>query len=105
MLLPLTIQPRTATENDFVLQVDGEPEINPVLFYALSRQYGLDTDLDQLADQASAVLEDQSDPGTRVRAVYDLLAKALHRSGLSASFEERVVVGAFSFDRLPMVND
>ncbi|MFH9350846.1 AAA domain-containing protein [Kitasatospora sp. NPDC017646] len=105
VLLPLTIQPRTATENDFVLQVDGEPEINPVLFYALSRQYGLDADLDQLADQASAVLEDQSDPGARVRAVYDLLAKALHRSGLSASFEERLVVGAFSFDRLPMVND
>ncbi|WP_282204761.1 AAA domain-containing protein [Kitasatospora fiedleri] len=105
VLLPLTIQPRTATENDFVFQVDGEPEINPVLLYALNRQYGLDADLDQLADQTSATLEEQTEPGTRVRAVYDLLAKALHRSGLSVSFEERLVVGAFSFDRLPMVND
>ncbi|WP_143677032.1 AAA domain-containing protein [Kitasatospora sp. GP30] len=101
----MTIQPRTSTENDYVLEVGSEPEINPVLLYALDRHYGMDAVIDQLIEQVTGALEEHTDPVDRVQAVYELLATALTSSGLSASFEERIVAGAFSFDRLPMVND
>ncbi|MFE2743398.1 AAA domain-containing protein [Streptomyces scopuliridis] len=105
LLYPLAVQPRTASENDFVLQVDGEAEINPVLLYALSRQYGMDGDIEELAEKAAGAIEECADPADQIRVVYDILAQALSRSRLTVTFEDRVVAGAFSFDRLPMVND
>lgn len=105
LLQPLAIQPRTASENDFVLEAAGETEINPVLLYALSRQYGMDGDTEALADKAATAIEECADPADRIRVTYEILASALARSGLTVELEERIVAGVFSFDRLPMAND
>ncbi|MDQ0935189.1 AAA domain-containing protein [Streptomyces turgidiscabies] len=105
LLQPLAIQPRTATENDFVLETAGETEINPVLLYALSRQYGLDADTEALADKIATAVEECADPADRTRLAYEILQAACTRSGLTVEWEERLVAGVFSFDRLPMVKD
>ncbi|MYT73759.1 MULTISPECIES: AAA domain-containing protein [unclassified Streptomyces] len=105
LLQPLTIEPRTATESDFVLEGVSEAEINPVLLYALSRQYGLDGDIEELSDKIANAVEECADPAERTRCAYAVLQTACTRSHLSVELEERVVAGVFSFDRLPMVND
>ncbi|MGW1543278.1 AAA domain-containing protein [Streptomyces sp. NPDC002309] len=105
LLQPLTIQPRNASENDFVLEAAGEAEINPVLLYALSRQYGMDGDVDVLADKVSTALEESADPEDHIRLAYVILEAVLVRSNLTVELEQRIVAGVFSFDRLPMVQD
>lgn len=105
LLRPMLVEPRTASENDFVLQLGGETEINPVLLYTLSRQYGMDGDIEAWSDKATAAVEECSEPADQVRAVYEVLADALAPLRLSVTLEDRIVAGAFSFDRLPMVND
>ncbi|MFJ6540342.1 AAA domain-containing protein [Streptomyces sp. NPDC091385] len=105
LLQPLTIEPRTVTENDFVLEGVGEAEINPVLLYALSRQYGLDGDLEELTDKITNAVDECADLDDRMRCAYEVLQTACTRSNLTVELEERVVAGVFSFDRLPMVND
>ncbi|MFJ4633408.1 AAA domain-containing protein [Streptomyces sp. NPDC088847] len=105
LLQPLAIQPHTASENDFVLETAGEAEINPVLLYALSRQYGMDGDTEALADKVSAALEECADPAGRLGVAYGILEADLARSNLTVELEERIVAGVFSFDRLPMVQD
>ncbi|MFJ5278680.1 AAA domain-containing protein [Streptomyces parvulus] len=105
LLQPLTIEPRTAAENDFVLEAAGEAEINPVLLYALSRQYGMDGDVDAFAQKVAVALDECAEAADRVPAAFAVLEDGLRRSGLAAKLEERVVAGVFSFDRLPMVHD
>ncbi|WP_328465817.1 AAA domain-containing protein [Streptomyces sp. NBC_00448] len=105
LLQPLTILPRTVAENDFVLQTGGEVEINPVLLYALDRQYGMDGNAEDLAVKAANALEECVVPGDRLGTVYELFEQALRRSRLTVTLENRLVAGVFNFDRLPMVND
>ncbi|MFE0209049.1 AAA domain-containing protein [Streptomyces sp. NPDC058985] len=105
LLQPLAVQPRTATENDFVLELSRETETNPVLLYALSRQYGLDAGTDALTDKIATALEECTDPADRMHVAYDIIQEACARSGLAVELEEHLVAGVFSFDRLPMVND
>ncbi|MEV7505119.1 AAA domain-containing protein [Streptomyces sp. NPDC093018] len=105
LLQPITIEPRTVTENDFVLAGVGEVEVNPVLLYALSRQYGLDGDLEALTDKITNAIDECADLDDRTRCAYEVLQTACTRSDLQVELEERVVAGVFSFDRLPMVND
>ncbi|TJZ99175.1 AAA domain-containing protein [Actinacidiphila oryziradicis] len=105
LLQPLVIQPRTSSENDFVLEAAGEAEINPVLLYALSRQYGMDGDTEALADKVATALEECADPADRIRVAYGILDAGLARGNLTVELEDRIVAGVFSFDRLPMVKD
>ncbi|QKW52840.1 AAA domain-containing protein [Streptomyces buecherae] len=105
LLQPITIEPRTVTENDFVLAVAGEAEINPVLLYALGRQYGLDGDPETLTDKITNAIDECAAPDDRTRCAYEVLRTACTRSNLHVELEECVVAGVFSFDRLPMVND
>ncbi|MFJ7086424.1 AAA domain-containing protein [Streptomyces griseus] len=105
LLHPLSIEPRTASENDFTLTVQPEAEINPVLLYALSRQYGMDGDIEELAEKINIAVEESADPDDQVQVVFEIISQAISRAGLACSSEHRIVAGAFSFDRLPMVND
>ncbi|MFE0686569.1 AAA domain-containing protein [Streptomyces xiamenensis] len=105
LLHPLTVRAHTASENDFVLDVGADAEINPVLLYALSRLFGLNSDIEELTDKAVAALEECADSADQLRAVHEVIANALTEAGLSGTMEDAVVAGVFSFDRLPMVND
>ncbi|MFF7888687.1 hypothetical protein ACH40F_47870 [Streptomyces sp. NPDC020794] len=94
----MTVQPRTATENDFVLETAGETEINPVLLYALSRQYGLDADTEALADKIATAVEECADPADRMRLAYEILQPACTRSNLTAELKEHLAEAAHAPD-------
>ncbi|MEV8114731.1 AAA domain-containing protein [Streptomyces xiamenensis] len=105
LLHPLVLRAHTASETDYVLEAGPDPEINPVLLYALSRQFGVDDDIEELSEKAITACDEFTDPSDQTRAVYDVIAGPLAAAGLSAELEDAVVAGVFSFDRLPMVND
>ncbi|NRQ40321.1 AAA family ATPase, partial [Nonomuraea sp. NN258] len=86
MLRRLTITPTRARHDDFVLTLDDESEVNPVLLHKLATVYGADTeratgDHDELRALASAA----EVPG------FDIL--------------DRRVIGTFTYAKLPMVRD
>ncbi|WP_203729926.1 AAA domain-containing protein [Paractinoplanes durhamensis] len=105
ILQQMTLDTRTATESDFTLELPEAPEINPVLLYALDRQYGVEADIDALAEKLSTMLSEVTDPEEQLRAAYDVIADAVKPSGLSLWLDSAVVAGVFSFDKLPMVKD
>lgn len=105
VLQPLTITPRTAAETDYVLELVGAPEVNPVLLYALNRQHGIDLDVEQLTDELNAMLEENDDRATHAGLVYRALSDLVSEHGRTAEFEERLFASTFSFDKLPMVRE
>ncbi|GGJ88374.1 hypothetical protein GCM10010123_17430 [Pilimelia anulata] len=105
ILYQLALDSRTATENDFTLELSDSPEINPVLLYALERQYGVEADISALGDRLGAMLSELADPDQQLRTTYDVIAEAVAPSHLSLRLEPAVVAGVFSFDKLPMVED
>ncbi|WP_329793558.1 AAA domain-containing protein [Lentzea sp. DG1S-22] len=105
VLQPLTITPRTAAETDYVLELVGAPEVNPVLLYALNRQHGIDLDVEQLTDELNAMIEENDDRSTHAGLVYRALSDLVSEHGRTAEFEERLFASTFSFDKLPMVRE
>ncbi|MEV0611087.1 AAA domain-containing protein [Polymorphospora rubra] len=105
ILHQMALDSRTATENDFTLELPESPEINPVLLYALERQYGVEADITALSDRLAAMLTETPDPDVQLTEAYELIAKAVAPSGLSLRLEPALVAGVFSFDKLPMVED
>ncbi|MFB6392265.1 AAA domain-containing protein [Polymorphospora lycopeni] len=105
ILHQMALDSRTATENDFTLELPESPEINPVLLYALERQYGVEADITALSDRLAAMLTETPDADVQLTAAYELIAKAVAPSGLSLRLEPTLVAGVFSFDKLPMVED
>ncbi|MGM1058529.1 AAA domain-containing protein [Saccharothrix sp. Mg75] len=105
VLQPLTITPRTAAETDYVLELVGAPEVNPVLLYALNRQHGIDLDVEQLTDELNAMIEANDDRSTHAGLVYRALSDLVSEHGRTAEFEERLFASTFSFDKLPMVRE
>ncbi|MDW5330547.1 AAA domain-containing protein [Plantactinospora sp. KLBMP9567] len=105
ILHQMALESRTATENDFTLELPEAPEINPVLLYALERQYGVEADISALGDRLTAMLAETSDPRRQLNTAYELIAKAVAPSGLVLQLEPAVLAGVFSFDKLPMVED
>lgn len=105
LLQTVVLEPRTSAENDYTLDLVGEPEVNPVLLYALNRQFGVDLDIDLLVDQFGAVVECTDDPADQVVAVFDEVAVLARKHNLQVELEARVLAGMFSFEKLPMVKD
>ena len=105
ILHQLALDSRTAAENDFTLELPDPPEINPVLLYALERQYGVEADVGVLGEKLAAMLTEIADPDQQLRTAYELIAAAVAPSGLSLRLEPALVAGIFSFDKLSMVED
>ncbi len=105
LLRALRVDSRTVTENDFVLQLGDEVEANPVLLYALDRQYGLDLDPAEITNTAAKFLEQNADPQVQLDLVFDLLREVAERQRRSISLEPSLVVGLFNYLKQPMVED
>jgi hypothetical protein len=105
LLRTIAVEPRTAAENDYTVDLTGDAEVNPVLLYALHRQYGVDFDLDSTGEQLNARLGETDSLTAQVEDVYRVLADLVGRQGLSAELEQRIFAGIFSFEKLPMVED
>lgn len=105
LLQTVEITVRTQAETDYSVETTGEPEINPVLLYALNRQHGIDLDPDKLQDRLSATTEELPEAPKQAAQLFEVLRDLAARQGLQATFLDRVVVGLFSFDKMPMVAD
>jgi very-short-patch-repair endonuclease len=105
LLQTVDIEGRTASETDYTIEASGAPEINPVLLYALARQYGVDLDPEALQEKLDSALAEQVESADRLGAVYGALRDHLAAAHLTFSLEERTLIGLFSFEKLPMVAD
>lgn len=100
LLSPLSISPRGASEHDFDLTIEGDWQVNETLLHLLRVEFEVDVDpsrLSNLLDQDRAGAPDPSE-------LCDALAKEVDDV---PDFEivPRVVIGTFSYMKLPMVQD
>jgi very-short-patch-repair endonuclease len=87
----LTITPTRARHDDFDLVLDEEAEVNPVLLHKLASVYGAATD--KLA-------------GERGDRLYLLLRRAATVAEVPGfDIVDRLVIGTFTYAKLPMVRD
>lgn len=88
-----------SAREDFDLSLPGEWELNPTLVHLLHKQYRLDVADDELLE----LLDDQTDPPDAETLFERLTKVAADVEGFVVS--PRVVIGNFSYAKLPMVRD
>ncbi len=91
LLRGLTITPTRARHDDFDLTLDDDAEINPVLLHKLASVYGAATE--ELAEV----------PGEKTNELLSRAADAAEVPGFEIA--DRMVIGTFTYAKLPMVRD
>ena len=103
LLRHLALTPTGAAGEDFELDVEGAGEPNPTLFYALQSAFGVRVDLAAL--QARALNpEAEDDDAWDLAALSDALREAAAPVP-GFALRDRLVMGNFSYTKLPMVVD
>ncbi|GAB3591392.1 hypothetical protein GCM10027446_09120 [Angustibacter peucedani] len=92
------LRPRGAAGEDFDVDLGPAAELNPVLVHYLASEHGVHLDADVIADLA------MTDDGFDPRPVLERVAETC-RDVPGFAVEHRLVVGTFSYARLPMVTD
>lgn len=101
LLYQLTVTPRGSQEEDFDLSIEAATEINPTLRYALEETFGLLlSELEPLSNPAAVDDSPLADVELTFRHLADLAA-----SVPGFAIVDRVVVGNFTYTKLPMVTD
>ena len=99
LLRQANLVPRGGAEEDFDLTLPGEWEVNPTLLHLLSTDYDVRVDAAALLD-----LLDLDADVPDATPVFDRLSKeAADVEGFAVT--PRVVLGNFSYAKLPMVKD
>ena len=98
LLRSCVLKPTGAAQEDFSIDLGNDVEFNPVLEHYLRSEQGLQVDTDALEDMATA--GNSFDP-------YPVYAALTHLCGAIPDFAvaPRLVVGTFSYAKLPMVAD
>ncbi len=98
MLRACTLRPTGAAQGDYVLDLGGDLELNPVLVHYLASEQGITLDEEHLESLATSGQTFDPYP------VYAALAQAC--AGVpDFAVTPRLVVGTFSYAKLPMVAD
>ena len=100
LLCRVELAPRGSAEEDFDLDLAGDPELNPTLLFALEAEFGIRADKHTLEQSAVPPEGDDIDAG--------LLAAGLAEVSASVpgfGVRPRTVVGNFTYTKLPMVTD
>jgi hypothetical protein len=105
LLQDVRIEPRTSGETDHVLEVGNDVEVNRVLLVALRDHHGVDFDIDAVTSRLETAIERTVDPDAQTDAAFDVVRVELAAQGRESQLEQCVVLGTFSFDKLPMVED
>jgi very-short-patch-repair endonuclease len=92
------ISARGAAEEDFDLALTGEVEVNPTLLHLLAQDFGLQLDADKLLD----VLDGG---GFDAAPVFEQLEGEAAGAIRGFAVRPRMVLGTFSYAKLPMVAD
>ncbi len=98
LLRSCTIRPTGAAHGDFVLELGPELELNPVLAHYLASERGIEVDADAL--ESLAHTGSTFDPYPTYAALSELCADVP-----DFAVAPRLVVGSFSYAKLPMVAD
>jgi len=91
LLRGLTITPTRARHDDFDLTLDDDAEVNPVLLHKLASVYGAATE--ELAEV----------PAEKINELLSRAADAAEVPGFEIA--DRMVIGTFTYAKLPMVRD
>ena len=91
---------RGGAEEDFALALTDEYEINPTLLHFLRQEFGVDLDGEELMRQLEESTVGPPDPAS----VFETIAKAAS-SVAGFGITSRLVLGNFSYTKLPMVKD
>jgi very-short-patch-repair endonuclease len=105
LLRTMTLKPRTAAESDFTVEAGEDVEVNPVLLFVLNEYYGVSVDLDEFAAHVETVLATESGHTAQVEAVFQQLSAVAAAQNVELTLEPAVVLGAFNYVKLPMVED
>ncbi|MGL5910585.1 MAG: DUF4011 domain-containing protein, partial [Phycicoccus sp.] len=93
-----TLRPTGAARLDHVLELDDELELNPVLAHYLASEQGIEIDADEI--EALVAGDAAFDPYPAYAALADACAAVPE-----FAIDPRLVVGTFSYAKLPMVAD
>jgi very-short-patch-repair endonuclease len=99
LLRQAALSPRTGAGEDFDASLPGEWEINPTLLHLLKTEYGIELDR---ADMAGLLDQDTAPPDPA--ALFERLTKA-GADVPGFGIAPRIVMGNFSYAKLPMVLD
>ena len=99
LLQPLDISPVGSAGNDFELQVTDAPEVNPTLIHLLSSQFEVHIEPDGLLQA-----EENTNPLLDTDAIASRLKDAC-KNIPGFGLQNRLLVGNFSYTKLPMVRD
>jgi very-short-patch-repair endonuclease len=102
LLVPLSLVPKGAAQEEFELTVTGELEVNPTFLQMLKAEYEIDCDPAELL--ASAGIDGIIDTAEELDVTFAWLREKC-RSVPDFDVTERFVVGNFSYAKLPMVRD
>jgi hypothetical protein len=94
-----SLAPRGGAGEDFDLSLPGEWEINPTLLHLLDVDYGVKVEAEELLE----LLDENVEPPD-ASAVFERLTKAAS-SVAGFAINDRLVLGNFSYAKLPMVKD
>ncbi len=98
LLQPIELRPTGAAQRDFILDLPDEIELNPVLVHYLHAEQGVELDADALEELASTASAFDPFP------VYAALSTAC-ADVPDFAIAPRLVIGTFSYAKLPMVAD
>ena len=98
LLRPITLRPTGAAQDDYTLDLADEAELNPVLIHYLRTEQGIELDVDPLEELASSASAFDPFP------VYAALSTAC-ADVPDFAIAPRLVLGTFSYAKLPMVAD
>ncbi|MFD0559886.1 AAA domain-containing protein [Stackebrandtia endophytica] len=99
LLYPIDIVPTGSRLTDFRLEVDDDPAVNPVLLEYLAGHRGVDVHTGQFPIPTDA------NPDSLLSLVSRQLWRAANERVPGFSIQRRQVIGAFSYTKLPMVDD
>lgn len=105
LLRTLRINARTVADSEFELELADDVEPNPVLLYAMDKDFGLDFNAHEFSTHAANLLSDTEDPLDQPETVHAELAALAQAQGVSVELESAVVCGLFNYDKQPMVED
>jgi very-short-patch-repair endonuclease len=104
LLQSIRIEPRTATEADFLLTVQDDPEFNPVLPVALERERGIELPPD-LPERIAMAIDGTDDVDAQLEGAFAVVRDVLAAHSHLLELAPTVTVGCFAFEKLPMLED
>jgi very-short-patch-repair endonuclease len=102
LLVPARLAPRGAAQDDFEVSITGDLEVNPTLLAMLQSEFDVACDPEEL--MVAAGMEGAIDTQEELDIAYRWLSD--HAASVPGfAVESRLVLGTFSYAKLPMVND